>query len=75
VTDSRQIQAADRRQVIFGRKMMETQVVHRVNLQPGDIFTGPAIVEETSCTTVIPPGYQANVDAYGNMIITRGENA
>ncbi|MFN8456639.1 MAG: hypothetical protein U0401_18560 [Anaerolineae bacterium] len=68
---SRPIQAQERRQVIFGREPRETQVFYRVNLQPGDAFSGPAIVEEPSCTTVIPPDYGAAVDSYGNIVITR----
>ncbi len=64
------IQAPERRQVIFGREPRETQVFYRVDLQPGNVFSGPAIVEEPSCTTVIPPNYQAAIDAYGNIVIT-----
>lgn len=75
VSSSRQRSSAEQRQVIFGRKSLETQVFHRVDLQPGDVFAGPAIIEEASCTTVMPPGYQASVDRHGNIVITRGEHA
>jgi N-methylhydantoinase A len=75
VAGSRQRTSAERRQVIFGRKSLESQVFHRVDLQPGDVFTGPAIIEEASCTTVVPPGYQARVDRYENIVITREEHA
>lgn len=71
----RQVSSANQRQVIFGRKTMETQVFHRADLQPGDVFAGPAIIEEPSCTTVMPPRYQGSVDTYGNIVITRGEHA
>jgi N-methylhydantoinase A len=70
VAAGRPLQAQENRQVIFGREPRETQVFYRVDLQPGDIFSGPAIVEEPSCTTVIPPNYQATIDAYGNIVIT-----
>lgn len=71
VRGSRLLTSSQQRQVIFGRQLLETQVFHRVDLQPGNVFRGPAIIEEASCTTVMPPGYQAVVDAYGNIIITR----
>ncbi|MBI1880099.1 MAG: hydantoinase/oxoprolinase family protein, partial [Chloroflexi bacterium] len=71
----RRISSANRRQVIFGRKIVETQVFYRADLQPGDVFAGPAIIEEASCTTVMPPSYQASVDTYGNIVITWGEHA
>jgi N-methylhydantoinase A len=33
---------------------------------PGHVIAGPAIVEETTTTVVIPPGWTAEVDAYDN---------
>ena len=57
------------RPVVFGRESLDTAVFDRVSLQPGDFFAGPAIVEEPSCTTVIPPGYRASIDGYGNIVI------
>jgi N-methylhydantoinase A len=35
-------------------------------LEPGMSFTGPAIIEESGATTVVPPGYPCRVDDYGN---------
>lgn len=35
-------------------------------LEPGMAFNGPAIIEESGATTVIPPGYPCRVDEYGN---------
>lgn len=65
----------NRREVLFGRESWDTDVFNRADLKPGDFFKGPAIVEEPSCTTVISPRYQAAVDAYGNIVITRSEDA
>ncbi|OZI37106.1 hydantoinase [Bordetella genomosp. 10] len=47
----------------------------RADLKPGQYFGGPAIVAQEDCTTVVPPGYAARVDAYGNLRITEGEQA
>lgn len=38
-------------------------------LEPGMRFTGPAIIEESGTTVVIPPGLPCNVDDYGNYCI------
>jgi len=35
-------------------------------LQPGMQFTGPAIIEESGTTVVIPPGLSCDIDDYGN---------
>jgi N-methylhydantoinase A len=35
-------------------------------LEPGMAFVGPAIIEESGATTVIPPGLPCHVDDYGN---------
>jgi N-methylhydantoinase A len=41
----------------------------RERLLPGQTFAGPAIVLEPSCTTVMPPGCRATLDAFGNIEI------
>ena len=45
----------------------------RVGLTPGQTFEGPAVVTQSDCTTCIPRGYSARVDAYRNLILTRGD--
>ena len=40
-------------------------------LQPGNVVTGPAFIEETKTTVVISRGYRINVDAYGNYMMRR----
>jgi N-methylhydantoinase A len=55
--------------------------VHTADIYDGDLlepemsFEGPAIVETRGGTTVVHPGNEARVDAYGNLIITLGEEA
>lgn len=69
VATGQPIEAGQQRPVIFGQAIWQTGVFDRASLSPGDTFAGPAIIEEPSCTTVIPPDYQASVDAYGNILI------
>jgi N-methylhydantoinase A len=43
----------------------------RARLEPGETFGGPAIIAQDDCTTVVPPGFAVEVDAWGNLIIQR----
>ncbi len=42
----------------------------RASLKPGRSLAGPAIVAQDDCTTIIPPGFDAKVDGWGNLIVT-----
>jgi N-methylhydantoinase A len=44
-------------------------VYDRLNMKPGVVFQGPAIVEQLDTTTVIESGWQVKVDDSGNMIV------
>jgi len=43
----------------------------RSSLAPGAIVPGPALIVDPSATTVVEPGWQAEVDALDNLILTR----
>ncbi len=45
----------------------QTPVYDRSKLPAGAMFTGPAIIEEPDCTTVIHPGWTLRVDDFGNL--------
>lgn len=45
----------------------------RYKLAAGSVIEGPAIVEELDSTSVIHPGYRAEVDRYGNMLVGANE--
>lgn len=53
----------------FAGRAFRTRVYDRAKLGAGNRFSGPAIVSEYSATTVVPPGWRACVDAYGNLIL------
>ena len=42
----------------------------RAALEPGQHFEGPAIVAQDDCTTIVPPGFTARVDGWGNLILS-----
>ena len=48
----------------------ETSVYDRYKLEPGHHIQGPAIVEEMDSNTLIHPSFQADVDTFGNLLIT-----
>ncbi|WP_166036679.1 hydantoinase B/oxoprolinase family protein [Sphingosinicella sp. YJ22] len=49
----------------------EDEVLQRDALSPGAVISGPAIIIDQAATTVIEPGWQAEVDAHANLILTR----
>jgi N-methylhydantoinase A len=50
---------------------IEAAIYDRWTLQRGDRIDGPAIVEQSDTTTVVPSGWRATVDAGENLIIER----
>lgn len=47
----------------------KTAFYDRSLLRSGDVFTGPAVIEQYDTTTVVPPGLIIEVDEVGNLII------
>lgn len=70
LTDRSGASEPTRRSVWFGGEWLDTPVIPRNALQPGDAFTGPAIVEQLDTTTVVEPGAYAEVDTASNLIVT-----
>jgi N-methylhydantoinase A len=48
----------------------QIDLYRRVDLVPGQTFSGPAVVTQDDCTTVVPLGYVSRVDEYANLRIT-----
>ncbi|WP_419909858.1 hydantoinase/oxoprolinase family protein [Hoeflea sp.] len=60
-----------KRPVYFSGREQETAIVDRAGLAAGSATVGPAIIEEGTATTLVPPGWQANVIAGGHLSVTR----
>jgi len=45
----------------------------REHLKPGQSLAGPAIIKEATATTVVERGWQATLDAWGQLLLTRHE--
>jgi len=48
----------------------DTQVYDRYRLSAGQRLSGPAIVEEMDSHTVLHPGFNAQVDPFGNLLVS-----
>ena len=59
--------------VVAGGKPLSCAIVDREKLAAGECLSGPVIVEEWTSTTLVLPGQALEVDAYGNLVITRDE--
>jgi N-methylhydantoinase A len=60
----------DEHEVVFDGERVPTKIYDRSKLEPGALLSGPAIVTEFDSTTVVLPGYRAEVDANFNILIT-----
>ena len=58
------------RPVWFEGGFRDTPIYQREKLPQNAVFTGPAIIEQLDCTTVIEPGNRVELDALGNLLVT-----
>jgi N-methylhydantoinase A len=56
----------------FNGKTVDCPVYQRERLDVGHCFSGPAIIDQLDCTSVIVPGQTAQVDEYKNIIVDTG---
>lgn len=56
---------------VFFDDWLDTPTYDRTRLAPGDVVSGPAIIEEFGSTVPVHPGFAATVDAYGNLLLTK----
>jgi N-methylhydantoinase A len=61
----------DNRAVWFHGRSHPTPIYARSRIAAGGKLQGPAIIEQSDCTTVIEPGWRVVADAYGNLCATR----
>ncbi len=57
------------RAMIFAAGERIVGVYQRELLQAGNLIVGPALLVQMDCTTLLPPGWQGQVDAWGNLIV------
>jgi N-methylhydantoinase A len=65
----------ERRPVVFDdpQQPVEARILWRPGLAAGTEIVGPAVIEEPNSTILVPPGDQARIDPWGNIVIALGE--
>jgi N-methylhydantoinase A len=58
--------------VVFREGELQTPLYDRDLMGTGNRIAGPALVVQLDTTTVVPPGWQGEVDAYGNLLLAMG---
>jgi len=58
-------------EIFSGQHFHPTPVFQRGNLVAGDLISGPAIILELTGTNVIEPGWQAELTALGDLLLSR----
>jgi len=61
------------RPVVFSGERVDTRFVDRSSLKKSEIPESPLVINELSCTTVVPPGYLVEMDSIGNIVIQKQE--
>lgn len=51
--------------------MLDYAIMQRAHLEPGDYFSGPALIVEDETTTVVSPAFEVSVDSYRYLVLTR----
>ncbi len=70
-TDSIEATAIARVDMVSGGTSHETPVYDRGRLCPGQALNGPAIIIEETGTTVVEPGWRAEIVADGSLVLSR----
>ncbi|MXX90024.1 MAG: hydantoinase/oxoprolinase family protein [Boseongicola sp. SB0677_bin_26] len=64
--------AARARDVYFDGAAQPTQILDRNAITTDRIVRGPAIIEEATATTLLPPAWQARLSEGGHLVLTKG---
>jgi N-methylhydantoinase A len=63
---------AGARTVVFDRRERQVKILDRGRLPVGRVVAGPALIEEAGSTSVVPPGWNAELDPIGCLVLRRG---
>lgn len=59
------------RMVDFGRGRVRACLFDRAALRAGDEITGPALIEESTTSTLVPEGFDVSIDEFGGIHLVR----
>jgi 5-oxoprolinase (ATP-hydrolysing) len=71
VAGTRPAQPLDTVSIYSGGAWHEAAVYRRHSLSPADVIDGPAIIVDAHATTVVEPGWRAELTAFGHLILSR----
>jgi N-methylhydantoinase A len=60
-----------KRDLIFGGQTLRANIFNRALFTDRTRYSGPAVIEEESATTFVPPGYGFRLDEWGNLLIQK----
>src|SRR4051812_17679701 len=67
----REVPRRDTVRMYSGGEWHQAALVVREDLQPGDVIAGPAIIAEKNATTVVEPGWSAELTALDHLVLER----
>ncbi|WP_395815286.1 hydantoinase/oxoprolinase family protein [Devosia sp.] len=59
------------RKVYFDGLELPTAIIERAEIGHGEVIDGPAIIEEPTATTLVPPKWQGRIISGGHLTLTR----
>jgi N-methylhydantoinase A len=59
-------------EMLFSGAWLPARIIHRAAIEPAQMIAGPARVDQDDTTTLIPPGWTARTDRFGNLEILHG---
>ena len=63
----------ENREIYFEGRFHTCDIYERSCLDTGTKINGPAVIQEYGSTTVLPPGWQASPDRFGNLRLNRNQ--
>jgi 5-oxoprolinase (ATP-hydrolysing) len=67
----REVPRRDTVRMYSGGAWHDTALVVREDLRPGDVVAGPAIIAEKNATTLVEPGWAANLTEFNHLALVR----
>lgn len=69
--EPREVPRRETVRMFSGGQWHEAALVVREDLRPGDVVAGPAIIAEKNATTVVEPGWEAELTALDHLVLDR----
>ena len=71
VHEPREVPRRETVRMYSGGQWHDAALVVREDLRPGDVIAGPAIIAEKNATTVVEPGWEANLTDLDHLVLER----